>query len=388
SMCASSSAGPEANGPLIVIASALGVVTLILIIAGFIFGTKTLFIALTGTAQNINTTKTIQRVSGTTMQWRWHMNDTAGNYYTSNTFSVLVADTAGTFTSNITNNTSPKINQNVNFSIVLTDADTLSYRIFSYDNGTGTYTNDSAVLISGTTFNVNVTKTIERVGGTTILWRWFMNDTANNWYVSTAEQLTVANTDATFTNNATNDTSLTKDEHINISITLTDADTLTWYKFSYDNGTGTFTNDSAVTLTGTTQNVNVTKTIDRTRGITIQWRWYINDSASAQNSSSVYQLTVADSATTFTSNTTNNTAPKINEAMQFNITITDRDNISGFFFSWDNGTAFVNDSFRSVSNNITSGTFSVNKTIERVRGTTLQWKWHANDTSGTFNTSA
>ena len=91
----------------------------------------------------------------------------------------------------------------------------------------------------------------------------------------------------------------------------------------------------------------------------------------------------------FTSNNTNNTAPKLSEIIQSNITITEvNSNLSGFVFAWDNGTGtFVNDSFRTLNNNITSATVSVNKTIERTRGITMQWRWHANDSSNNWNVS-
>lgn len=48
SMCAFSSAGPTSGGPFITISSALGIAAFILIIAGFIFGTKTIFLITTG----------------------------------------------------------------------------------------------------------------------------------------------------------------------------------------------------------------------------------------------------------------------------------------------------------------------------------------------------
>lgn len=47
-MCALSSATPGAGGTYTTIASGLGIVAFILIIAGFIFGTKTIFLATTG----------------------------------------------------------------------------------------------------------------------------------------------------------------------------------------------------------------------------------------------------------------------------------------------------------------------------------------------------
>ncbi len=193
-----------------------------------------------------------------------------------------------------------------------------------------------------------------------------------------------------FTLNITNDTSPTKNEALQFNITITDnSSNVAGFVFSWDNGTGTFTNDSFRPVSGSNATVSVNKTIDRTRGITLQWRWYANDTVDVWNSSAIEQLTVADAATNFTSNSTNNTIPKILEDVQFNITLTDNDNLSGFIFAYDNGTgAFTNDSFRTLNNNVTSATVSVNKTVQRVRGTLITWKWFANDSSGTMNNSA
>ena len=119
----------------------------------------------------------------------------------------------------------------------------------------------------------------------------------------------MSNANAAFQSNTTNDTSPTKDEAIQINITLTDEDVLSSFIFSWDNGTNTLVNDSARNLTGTSQIVSVNKTIERTRGITLTWKWYVNDTTGAWNQSGNYTIIVADFATTFTSNTTNETIP-------------------------------------------------------------------------------
>ncbi len=48
-MCALSSVGPGVGGPWIILASALGVLSLVLIVAGLIMGTKLMFLAVAGT---------------------------------------------------------------------------------------------------------------------------------------------------------------------------------------------------------------------------------------------------------------------------------------------------------------------------------------------------
>ncbi|MEK6879593.1 MAG: Ig-like domain-containing protein, partial [Nanoarchaeota archaeon] len=248
---------------------------------------------------------------------------------------------------------------------------------------------DSNTIISGQTSSTLALTTSGLNRGDTVICETRASDGTANSTFKNSSSVTILDTATTFTSNSTNDTTPKINEAINFSITLTDADTLSHRIFSYDNGTGTFVNDSTVVISGTTLNTNATKTIDRTRGITIQWRWFLNDSANNYYASTTESFIVQDSATTFTSNTTNDTNPLKNEVLQMNITITDNDNISGFIFAWDNGTqTFVNDSFRSTSNNITTLVASVNKTIERTNGTTLTWKYYANDSSGTWNSSS
>ena len=64
-------------------------------------------------------------------------------------------------------------------SIYWQDDVALSGYIFSFDNGTGTFANDSFIEFSGTGWS-NVTKSINFTAGATIGWRVFANDTSNN----------------------------------------------------------------------------------------------------------------------------------------------------------------------------------------------------------------
>lgn len=72
------------------------------------------------------------------------------------------------------------VGENCNFTSTLTDA-SLDYYIFSYDNGTGVYTNDTAVDISGTSYLMNETKKLSTTAGDTIQARVYVNDTDGNW---------------------------------------------------------------------------------------------------------------------------------------------------------------------------------------------------------------
>lgn len=112
------------------------------------------------------------------------------------------------FSNNLTNNTQPRIGDDVSFNITGTDVDGISGYIFSWDNGTGTFQNDSFVDITDFNFkiaNVTANKTIEVVAGTDIQYQWYMNDTLGNMGVSGIARVQVSGTSApNITTNANN----------------------------------------------------------------------------------------------------------------------------------------------------------------------------------------
>ena len=106
--------------------------------------------------------------------------------------------TAPTLSKDGINNTIPKINDIININITITETESdISGYIFSWDNGTGIFKNDSFVDLSGenlTIANVSVNKTIEVAEGTIIQYQWFANDTSRNMGSSSIFSFTVAGT--------------------------------------------------------------------------------------------------------------------------------------------------------------------------------------------------
>ena len=70
---------------------------------------------------------------------------------------------------------------NVEHSVRWTDDTALSGYIFSFDNGTGTFTNDSFVAMSGAEDWSNVSKVVNSTVGSTIRWIVYANDSANQF---------------------------------------------------------------------------------------------------------------------------------------------------------------------------------------------------------------
>ena len=80
------------------------------------------------------------------------------------------------------NSTNSTINgTSIDHSVRWTDDTNLSGYIFSFDDGTGTFANDSFVSFTGTNNWSNVTKVVNSTVNSTIRWKVSANDTSNNW---------------------------------------------------------------------------------------------------------------------------------------------------------------------------------------------------------------
>lgn len=95
---------------------------------------------------------------------------------------IPVDEISPTYSDNSTNST--HTGQDILHSLNWADEEGLSGYIFSFDNGTGSFTNDSWVSMTGTENWSNVTKTVNAIGGTTIQWKIYANDTSDNWATS------------------------------------------------------------------------------------------------------------------------------------------------------------------------------------------------------------
>ncbi|UCG95691.1 MAG: DUF333 domain-containing protein [archaeon] len=74
--------------------------------------------------------------------------------------------------------------ENVEFRLRWTDNTELSGYVFGFDNGTGAFSNDTWTGMKGIGNWSNVTKTVNSSHGTSIRWKVYANDTADNWNTS------------------------------------------------------------------------------------------------------------------------------------------------------------------------------------------------------------
>jgi len=84
-----------------------------------------------------------------------------------------------TYSDNSTNTTAA--GKDILHSLKWTDNSGLSGYIFSFDNGTGSFTNDTWTAFSSNPETITVTKHSNTTVGTTIQWKVYANDTNDNW---------------------------------------------------------------------------------------------------------------------------------------------------------------------------------------------------------------
>lgn len=104
--------------------------------------------------------------------------------------------------------------QLVEHRVFWTDDVNLSGYIFSFDNGTGTFSNDSWVSMIGTANWSNVSKVVNSTEGSTIKWIVYANDSADNWNVTDTFQYltTVAPVDSCTCTNSSSWTIINGDQ--------------------------------------------------------------------------------------------------------------------------------------------------------------------------------
>ncbi|MDO8740008.1 MAG: myxococcus cysteine-rich repeat containing protein [Candidatus Woesearchaeota archaeon] len=132
-----------------------------------------------------------------------------------------------------------------------------------------------------------------------------------------------------WSNNLTNATLLKTNQTVYFSINVSDNLALNYSIFSFDNGTGALVNETAIPLNLTASiKINITKQITAAKGQNISWTWYANDSSNNWNQTTVWNLTIQNTAPTHSTPLLNSSMKlnKTNETLQcFNQTTNDVD---------------------------------------------------------------
>jgi len=114
--------------------------------------------------------------------WFCRACDNISNCDMSSGHGIYVSANAPVYSSNLTNST--YAGEAVLHSLYWQDNNTLSSYIFSFDNGNGTFTNETWQNFTGLTNWSNVTKLVHSTVGSTIQWMVYANDSFGNLNVS------------------------------------------------------------------------------------------------------------------------------------------------------------------------------------------------------------
>jgi len=115
-----------------------------------------------------------------------------GNNQINLTF-ISVSNTAPSFFSNDTNNSAPKINEDIKIYINLSDDTKISFYKFEW-NGSGSLNNNSNGTIDLKDYNITLNLSINLSYGSVIAWKFYFNDSNNVWNQTEYHYITVANT--------------------------------------------------------------------------------------------------------------------------------------------------------------------------------------------------
>jgi hypothetical protein len=246
-------------------------------------------------ANNVSSNISAINVSaGTTVQWMFFANDTDNgwNWTPLQSFAVS-ADLFPSWSNPARNQTTVSQYMMVRFNTSWSDDRGLSGFIFSI-NQSGTWVNSSfAAFDPATNLSGNVSN-ITASPGSTVQWRFFANDSSNQWNWTPLQSFSLY---IDYPPNWTNPQSSPLYVFIGDTVTFTtawaDDFNLSGYIFSI-NESGTWVN-SSFSLFNYSTNISVNiSTISSPGGTVVQWRFYANDSGNGWNYTSLQSFAVLE----------------------------------------------------------------------------------------------
>jgi len=255
------------------------------------------------------------------------------------------------------------------FSLNWTDDTGLSGYIFSTDN-TGEWVNSSFISFTAMNTSWSVT-TLNDTIGLTIGWRFYANDTSNNWNASEIFSLTTTDeTPPTIDIQKPEDISYNYNESLPLNYTASDNVAVDKCWYSVDSGS----NVSLVNCQNTTFDVSG----DGLHDVSV----YANDTNTNEGFNVVYFI-VDTQAPKYSDNFTDNTI--VGQITVFNLIWTDNIWLSGYIFSTNNSGTWSNSSWASFTGT-ENASWDV-ATLNDTAGALVQWMFYANDTGDNWNTS-
>ncbi|MCK5063164.1 MAG: LamG domain-containing protein, partial [Candidatus Aenigmarchaeota archaeon] len=270
--------------------------------------------------------------------------DLAGNVNQTEMRTLIIGDDIiyPQYSLNQTNST--EAGTDVLFSLYWTDNDLAGY-IFSFDNCTGTFENDSYVAMTGTGNWSNVSKQINSTVGCMIQWQVYANNTAGNMNTSEIFNFTtISSGDSTYPTitiqSPANDTYSTQSIWFNVTLNETGS----WCGYSLDGAANVTMDGSGMTwykenLTMTESSHNVT--------------FSCNDTEGNMNASAVTEYFTIDSIypTYTTVNPSNNSIFYEPAEFSFNITTSENTNMTVYYWNSSDTYTLTNTSYTQLPKN-------------------------------------
>lgn len=334
-----------------------------------------------------NVTKTLPSVD-TYVGWRIYCNDTSDNWGDTTTQSFITTagpDEEAPQYSNVAHNTT-LISTPCLFSSDWTDNIELSGFIFGTNN-TGSWVNETWVSLSGASDTAQVVKTLTSSVGARVEYRFWANDTSDNWN----------DTDICFLTTTEEEGDSTAPTYSQISHSTTEAGLSCLFKTYWQdetglsgyifgtNNTGSWVNDTWASLSGNPAWSELTKILTTTIGIQVQYRFWANDTSNNWNDTDIQVLTITDTTLPTYSNIAHNTT-LANTTCLFSCDWADNVQLSGFIFGTDNTGSWVNDTWQALSG--VSDTAEAIKTLVATIGTMIQYRFYTNDSNGNWEASS
>ncbi len=295
--------------------------------------------------------------------------DFAGNSNTSISFSVEVDATNPTWSANQTNGSSTtKTGQSIQFNITLTDTNPDKY-IFSFDNGAGSFTNDSAASYTSGSV-LTKTKTITATAGQTVRWLWWFNDSAGNVNQTGTSSFVVADSPSSVSINTPTSGYYTSNFVVNA--TAADSDGLSSVQYRYENSS---TNGSWVSMTNPSGNLwNATFSVSSVADGNYTFRINATDNSANSNSTvTVANVAIDDTSPTslsFVSPTPASGSNQSSTSYTVNLTFTETNPNNCLF---DDG---------STNQSMTRIGSACNITLSGQSDGTKTYRVHVNDSAG------
>lgn len=277
-----------------------------------------------------------------------------------------------------------------------TDENTLSYYIASWWNATLWQNTSDASFAAGSNCGFGVSYNCSGISGTfgnAGIWqfKFFANDTSNNWNVTPTINVTIASANYPQWYNYTGPLTVQVGTTASVTANWTDAVNLSAWLVSNTNTSGSWFNSSFytswITCAIAKRDCKLTASISTPTPGVMQWKFYVNNSVNSFNISPAISFTVVDTIAPQWVTYGVNSSAGLGQTINTQANWTDNYKLNYFIGSWWNTTHWQNATPKLFSASTCGSNCSNVSVFSNVAGI-WQFKFFANDSfSGNWNVS-